>query len=173
VIQYVQADAELDQRVDQVDDPDRITDPDELATLPVLDLENPEQSAAFRAALAEAENVPLTPQQQAAHDAYQALDNLRDRLAAQKDRELADYAKALTQALTRRLADLKLLVPIDIQILPDYNSDAPNTPIHDGYEDLTNPINAAIADAAMLTPTPDALPGTPLQRLESTGDDSQ
>ena len=61
-------------------------------------------------------------------------------------------------------------MPIDVQVSPDYDSATliGETPTHDGiYE--RDPITDAVADAIMLTPTPAALPGTPLQRLNGHG----
>jgi hypothetical protein len=57
-------------------------------------------------------------------------------------------------------------VPIDVQVSANYDSTilAGETPTHDGiYE--RHPISDAIADAILLTPSPAALPGTPLSRL--------
>ncbi|HEY9313783.1 MAG TPA: hypothetical protein VIQ49_16055, partial [Williamsia sp.] len=168
--QYHTAYAELDARRELVDDPDRITDPDELAALPHYDVTDPEQRAALDAAVAEAANTPLTPQQQATHDAYDTLDNLADRLEEQRTRELTDYADALRAAIIESLNGLNLPVPVNVEIIPDYDPDHQATvPVHGGLIAPLSPIDDAIADAIMLVPTPDTLPGTPLQRLDPTG----
>ena len=93
-------------------------------------------------------------------------DALADRLLAQQRQEWTSYADALTAAITDRLHDLSLSVPIHVEITPDYDSATQigETPTHDGiYE--RHPITDAVADAIMLTATPAGLPATPLGRL--------
>jgi transcriptional regulator with XRE-family HTH domain len=96
------------------------------------------------------------------------FDAVLERLLEQQRDEWDRYAAALTAAITDRLRDLNLSVPIDVRVIPDYDSATliGETPTHDGiYE--RHPITDAVADAIMLTPTPAALPGTPLQRVDA------
>jgi len=126
-------------------------------------LNNPVQVAEFKTAVrAEAENpTPLSPEEQAIDDALAAVQALRDRLETQHRAELADYGHALAAAVTERLAALNLPVPVSVTVDLDAKLDAWNgggTPV---AGEVTGVIDAAIADAIMVTPTPSALPGTP------------
>lgn len=130
---------------------------------------DPVQVAEFEAAVrAEADNpTPLTPEEQAIDDALAAIHALRDRLEAQHRAELADYGRALTAAVTDRVAALNLPVPVSVTVDLDAKLDAWNgggTPL---VGEVTGIIDVAIADAIMVTPTPSALPGTPLERAEA------
>ena len=93
-------------------------------------------------------------------------DALADRLLAQQRQEWTSYADALTAAITDRLHDLSLSVPIHVEITADYDSatEIGETPTHDGIYEW-HPITDAVADAIMLTATPAGLPATPLGRL--------
>lgn len=120
----------------------------------------------------------LTAELQSAHEptagelAHQAaLDSIADLIDAleqQQKREYADYANQLTIAITSRLADLPLSVPITVTI-----SQAPQT-WEEGEFDKhapprypSNPIDDAIESAIAHTPTPAHLPGSPLDRLNA------
>ncbi|MDM3927402.1 helix-turn-helix domain-containing protein [Mycobacterium intracellulare] len=130
---------------------------------------DPVQVAEFHAAIrAEAENpTPPTPEEQAIDDALAAVQALRDRLQAQQRAELADYGQALAAAVTEHLADRNLPVPVSVTVDLDAQLDA----LHGGgtpvIGEVTGAIDVAIADAIMTTPTPSALPGTPLERAEA------
>lgn len=107
----------------------------------------------------------LTPDEQAAEDALAAIEVLRDRLEALQRDELAEYGQRLTQAVRERLAALKLPVPATVTVdLDTPPHEAPETPI-DGW--ATGAIERAIAAAIAETPTPERLPGTPLERAEA------
>lgn len=126
---------------------------------------DPAQVAEFEAALrAEAENpTPLTPEQEAIDDALGKIQSLRDRLDAQRRAELADYGSALAAAVTEGLAALNLPVPVSVTV----DLDARVVAWNGASTLLVGPagaIDVAIADAIMTTPTPSALPGTPLER---------
>ena len=118
------------------------------------------------AVAAERENpTELTPEELAAEDAVAAIEVLRDRLEALQRDELADYGQRLAQAVRERLAALKLPVPVTVTVdLDSPSHEAPETPI-DGW--ATGAIERAIAAAIAETPTPDRLPGTPLERAEA------
>lgn len=81
-------------------------------------------------------------------------------------REYSSYAAQLTQAIESRLESLELPVPINVTVslIPssqeriDFNDHAPPP-----YPRTA--IDEAIAQAIADTPTPAALPGTPLDRL--------
>ena len=132
-------------------------------------VDDPVQIAAFEAAVrAEAENpTPLAPEEPAIDDALAAVQALRDRLETQQRAGFADYGRALAAAVAQRVAALNLSVPVSVTVDLDAKIDAYNggdTPL---VGDATGVIDAAIADAIMATPTPSALPGTPLQRAEA------
>ncbi|CQD25150.1 helix-turn-helix domain-containing protein [Mycolicibacterium conceptionense] len=118
------------------------------------------------AVAAERENpTELTPEEQAAEEALAAIEVLRERLEALHREELAEYGQRLAHAVRERLAALKLPVPVTVSL--DFDSpphEAPGTPI-DGW--ATGAIERAIAAAIAETPTPDTLPGTPLERAEA------
>ena len=69
----------------------------------------------------------------------------RGPVLAQQRQEWTSYADALTAAITDRLHDLSLSVPIHVEITPDYDSATQigETPTHDGiYE--RHPITDAV-----------------------------
>jgi transcriptional regulator with XRE-family HTH domain len=115
---------------------------------------------------AERENpTELTPEEQAAEDALAAIEVLRERLKALQCDELAEYGQQLARAVRERLAALKLPVPVTVSVdldTPLY--EAPDTPLEAW---ATGAIERVIAAAITETPTPDTLPGTPLQRAEA------
>jgi hypothetical protein len=130
---------------------------------------DPVQVSEFEAAVrAEAENpTPLSPEEHAIDDGLAAVQALSDRLEAQHRAELADYGRALAAAVTQRVAALNLPVPVSVTVDLDAKLDAWNgggTPV---AGEVTGVIDVAIADAIMVTPTPSALPGTPLERAEA------
>lgn len=118
------------------------------------------------AVAAERENpTELTPEELAAEDALAAIEVLRGRLEALQRDELAEYGHRLAQAVRERLTALKLPVPVTVTVdLDSPPHEAPETPI-DGW--ATGAIERAIAAAIAETPTPDTLPGTPLERAEA------
>ena len=110
---------------------------------------------------------PPTPAEIAYDEAHEAITDLWDALAEQERREYTDYAERLTSAVQARLAALDLPTPVTVNITrapegarssADFDDHAPAT-----YP--RNAIEAAIDDAITHTPTPSALPGTPLDRL--------
>lgn len=115
---------------------------------------------------AERENpTELTPEEQATEDALAVIEVLRDRLEALQHDELAEYGQQLAQAIKERLAALNLPVPVTVSVDLD-------TPLHEAPESpleasATGAIDRVIAAAITETPTPDTLPGTPLQRAEA------
>jgi hypothetical protein len=115
---------------------------------------------------AEAPPRPLTPGEQAQVDALNHLAALRENLDHLRRAELGSYADALTAAITARLAQLNLNVPIHVNV-----SLAPNdadlrygtTPLPgDSYSRIDETIASAITE----TPGPAMLSGTPLERAE-------
>lgn len=115
---------------------------------------------------AERENpTELNPEEQAAEDALTAIEVLRDRLEALQRNELAEYGQRLAQAVRDRLAALKLPVPVTVSVDLDTPwAQAPDTPLETW---ATGVIERVIAAAITATPTPDTLPGTPLERAEA------
>jgi hypothetical protein len=99
-------------------------------------------------------------------EAHDAISALWDALAAQERREYTEYATNLTAAVQSRLAALELPTPVTVSITL-----APEGAPSDDFDDHApaayprNAIEAAINDAIADTPTPSALPGTPLDRL--------
>lgn len=118
------------------------------------------------AVAAERENpTELTPEEQAAEEALTAIEVLRDRLEALQRDELAEYGQQLAQAVRDRLTALNLPVPVTVSVdLDSPPHEAPETPI-DGW--AAGAIERAIAAAIAETPTPDTLPGTPLERAQA------
>lgn len=111
-----------------------------------------------------------TPGEIAYDEAHEAISHLWDALAAQERRDYTDYAQRLTTAIRDRLAALALPTPVTVNITlaPEgvLGSDA-----YDDHAPRTYPGNAieqAIDDAITSTPTPAALPGTPLDRLSTS-----
>lgn len=115
---------------------------------------------------AERENpTELTPEEQAAEDALAAIEVLRDRLEALQRDELAEYGQRLTEAVSERLAALKLPVPVIVSVDLDTPwAQAPESPLEAW---AVGAIDRSIAAAIAEIPTPDTLPGTPLQRVEA------
>jgi transcriptional regulator with XRE-family HTH domain len=99
-------------------------------------------------------------------EAHEAICDLWDALAAQERREYTEYAATLTAVVQSRLAALQLPTPVTVSITV-----APEGAPSDDFDDHAPPpyprnaIEAAINDAIANTPTPSALPGTPLDRL--------
>jgi transcriptional regulator with XRE-family HTH domain len=126
----------------------------------------PTVEAIEAAMAAERENpTELTPEEQATEDALAAIEALRERLEALQREELAEYGRQVAQAVRERLTALKLPVPVTVTVDIDTPWDqAPETPLEAW---ATGAIERAIAAAIAETPTPDTLPGTPLQRAEA------
>jgi hypothetical protein len=112
-------------------------------------------------------NRPATPGEIGYDEAHEAITDLWDARAEQERREYTDYAERLTSAVQARLAALDLPTPVTVNITltpegarssDEFDDQAPAT-----Y--ARNAIEAAIDDAITHTPTPSALPGTPLDRL--------
>lgn len=117
-------------------------------------------------AAADATPAALSPQEQAEEDALEALGVLRDRLAQQQRADLAAYGERLADAVGTKLAALQLPVPITVTVDLDTPWDqAPQTPAQ-GW--TTGTIDTVIAAAIAETPTPDAVPGTLLERAEAS-----
>ena len=111
---------------------------------------------------------PATAGEIAYDEVHEAISDLWDALAAQERREYTDYAERLTSAIQARLDVLNLPMPVTINISP-----APDGARSDDYDDHApatyprNAIESTIDDAVVHTPTPSALPGTPLDRLSA------
>ena len=110
---------------------------------------------------------PPTAGEIAYDEAHEAISDLWDALAAQERRDYTDYAERLTSAVEERVAALGLPAPVTVTITL-----APEgVPSSDDFDDHApapyprNAVEAAIAEAIAHTPTPAALPGTPLERL--------
>lgn len=106
----------------------------------------------------------LTPAEQAAEDALDAIDTLRDRLVALHRSEVAEYGERVATSVRERLGALDLPVPVTVTVDLD-------TPWNKAPETLLEawaqgPINSAIAAAIGQTAAPD-LAGTPLDRTEA------
>jgi hypothetical protein len=116
---------------------------------------------------AQASRLP-TPGEIAYDEAHEAIADLWDALAEQERREYTDYAENLTSAAQTRLAPLEPPTAVTINITLAPAEDARG---EDGYNDHAPPtyprnaIEQAIDEAIANTPTPSALPGTPLDRL--------
>lgn len=109
--------------------------------------------------------VALTPEEQAEEESLAAIGELRERLEALQRDELAEYGERLAQAVRARLAALELPVPVTVTVDLDTPWDAaPESPLEAW---AVGAIDTAIASAIAETTTPDALPGTPLQRAEA------
>jgi hypothetical protein len=99
-------------------------------------------------------------------EAHDAIAGLWDALAELERREYIEYAESLTAAVQSRLAALDLATPVTVNITL-----APEGARSDDFDDhapATYPRNAieqTIDHAIGSTPTPSALPGTPLDRL--------
>jgi hypothetical protein len=108
-----------------------------------------------------------SPGEIAYDEAHEAISDLSDALAAQERREYAEYAANLTAAVESRLAALQLPTAVDINITlaPEGVPSSYDFDDHAPAPYPRNAIEAAIDDAIAHTPTPAALPGTPLDRL--------
>jgi hypothetical protein len=109
---------------------------------------------------------PPTPGEQAQQVALDRITALREQLTALRLAELSTYAEHLTRAITAKLEQLDLNVAVNVTVgmAPDgadlrYGT----TPLPgDSYSRIDEAIVSAIAE----TPTPAALPGTALERVE-------
>lgn len=106
------------------------------------------------------DRAPLGTAQEAA---LEALDALENKLEEQEVMEVAVYGRALAAAIERRIAEkLSVRVPVIVATTDSWD--------HEDYAaTLPGPIAAAIDAAIIETPTPAALPGTPLSRIEDAG----
>lgn len=116
-------------------------------------------------ATATEDSPPLSPEEQSEEDALEALGTLQDRLAEQQRAELAEYGNRLADAVRVQLAPLQLPVPVTVSVDLDAPWDQVSDTPTQGW--TTGAIDAAIANAIAATPTPDALPGTLLERTEA------
>lgn len=113
---------------------------------------------------------PPTAGEIAYEQAHSAIAALSDTLAAQEQQEYADYAQRLTAAVRSRLERLELPTPIIVDITVAGGSPRGS---YDDYRPPPyprNPIEQAVEDAIIETPTPAALPGSPLHRAEQATD---
>jgi hypothetical protein len=107
-----------------------------------------------------------TPGEIAYDEAHEAISALRDALAHQERREYTDYAEQLTSAVHARPAALNLPTPVTVNItLASQGARSDDLDDHAPATHPRNAIEAAIHDTIANTPTPSALPGTPLDRL--------
>jgi hypothetical protein len=115
---------------------------------------------------------PPTPGEIAYDEAHEAITDLWDALAEQERREYTDYAERLTSAVQARLAALDLPTPVTVNITltPEGARSSDDFADHATATYPRNAIEAAIDDASTHTPTPSALPGTPLGDLRETRD---
>jgi transcriptional regulator with XRE-family HTH domain len=166
---------ELDRREYEVPEPDDVPDEPPPPGLEFLNdrdeqglptwMGDPEKVAAVQRHIAETPPAPLTAGEQAQQDALNRIASLRERLDALRRAELSAYAENLTRAITAKLDELELNVPISVTINP-------SPPISQELRHGTTPlpgesysrIEEAIAAAISQTPGPASLPGTPLQR---------
>jgi hypothetical protein len=109
---------------------------------------------------------PPTPGEIAYDEAHEAISALWDALAHQERREYTDYAEQLTSAVHARPAALNLPAPVTVNItLAPEGARSDELDDHAPATHPRNAIEAAIHDTIANTPTPSALPGTPLDRL--------
>jgi transcriptional regulator with XRE-family HTH domain len=110
---------------------------------------------------------PATAGEIAYDEAHEAISDLWDALAAQESHEYAEYAANLTAAVQAKLAALPLptAIAINITLAPEGVPSSYDFDDHAPAPYPRNAIEAAIDDAIAHTPTPAALPGTPLDRL--------
>lgn len=114
---------------------------------------------------------PLSAEEQAEEDALEALQDLRDRVEAQRRAELAAYGERIAEAVRTELATFSLTVPVTVTVDLDTPWDqAPATPTP-GW--TPSAIDNAVAVAIAATPTPDNLPGTLLERTEAASHPSE
>lgn len=108
----------------------------------------------------DAEPVDLTAEEAAEESALEAITNLEERLEAQTAAEITDYGRRLAGAIREHVGTaLDHRVPVIVSVMSD--SVVSYEPVFP-YE-LEAVVDAAIAQ----TPTPDALLGTPLSRVEN------
>ena len=108
---------------------------------------------------------PLSPEEQAQEDALEALGVLRDRVADQQRAELSEYGNRLADAVRTQLAELQLPVPVTVTV--DLDTPWDNAPESPTVGWASGAIDTTIAAAIAATTTPDALPGTLLERAEA------
>lgn len=109
-----------------------------------------------------------TPGEIAHEQAMDAISAQITALEEQQRREYADYAVQLTQAIEANLAQLELSVPVAVTITSAPQVHEPGAwDAHSPQPFPRNVIEAAVDSAINETPTPSALPGTPLGRLTS------
>lgn len=173
---YPAAYDEIDRRECEVPEPDDVEDepaPPGMEWLNDRDehglltwVNDPAKVAAFEKYRAETPARPLTPGEQAQEDALNHLAGLREKLDQLRRAELQSYADSLSAAITTRLDQLNLNVPIRVTVaLAPNDADLRygTTPLPgDSYAR----IDAAIASAIAETPSPAMLPSTPLERAE-------
>ena len=173
---YPAAYNEIDRRECEVPEPDDVEDepaPPGMEWLNDRDehglltwVNDPAKVAAFEKYRAETPARPLTPGEQAQEDALNHLAALREKLDQLRRAELQSYADSLSAAITTRLGQLNLNVPIDVTVaLAPNDADLRygTTPLPgDSYTRIDDAIASAIAE----TPSPAMLPGTPLERAE-------
>lgn len=107
-----------------------------------------------------------TPGEIAHEQALQAISDVIDALEDQRRREYDAYAAQLTDAIETQLAVLELPVPVTVSVTrapESYETGAFDQ--HGPPDPRRTAIDAAIEQAIADTLTPDALPGTPLDRL--------
>ncbi len=139
--QYEAANLELDARYEAIGIP---------TVVGHLDMTREEMTAS-------AEGLPPATSEQDA--AVAAIEDLQDRLEAQRVAEMRAYAQALeAKILAEGAAVAGLDVPLEVGV--DYNTFRPTS---DDSESLERRLVAA---AVLDTPTPSTLPGTPLTRLQ-------
>jgi hypothetical protein len=173
---YDDAFHELDRREDEVPEPDDVPDeptPPGFEWLNDRDehglptwMDDPEKVAAVQRHVAETPPRPLTPGEQTQQETLNRIAALRERLDELRRAELSAYAQNLTRAITDKLEQFELTVPVNVSV-----GMAPNgadlrygtTPLP-GESDSR--IDEAIATALAETPGPATLPGTPLERAE-------
>ncbi|WP_174400345.1 helix-turn-helix domain-containing protein [Mycolicibacterium sphagni] len=123
-----------------------------------------EIEAAFAAAAADPDGFAFATDP-AEQEALEAIEALRTQLEALCRQELTEYGERLVHAVTERLEDLSLPVPLIVAVDLD-------TPWNEAPESILpnwaiGAIETAIADGIAQTTTPDTLPGTPLERAEA------
>lgn len=111
---------------------------------------------------------PDTPGEIAYERAFAEIEALSDALDAQRQADYADYAQRLTAAVETKLRELTNSVPITVTITPaPAGATSEDFDAHRPPDYSASPIDAAIADAIMETPTPSAAAGdtSPLDRI--------
>jgi transcriptional regulator with XRE-family HTH domain len=173
---YAEAFYKLDQRELDVPEPDDVPDePPPPGMEWVLDrdehglaawINDPAKVAAYQKYVAETPPQPRSPGEQAQEDALNRLAGLRESLDQLRRAELQSYADSLSAAITARLGQLNLDVPIQVtvRVAPnDADLRYGTTPLPgDSY----SRVDEAVASAIAQTPGPAMLSGTPLERAE-------